>query len=39
VIIDGTERPVERPQNKEEQKEKYSGEKKAHTVKSIGRRK
>jgi len=27
VIIDGAERPVHRPQDKEEQKEKYSGKK------------
>ena len=28
VILDGTERPVHRPQDKEEQKNKYSGKKK-----------
>ena len=33
VILDGTERQVHRPQDKEEQKDKYSGEKKAHTIK------
>jgi len=35
VIIDGAERPVHRPQNEEEQKEKYSGKKKEHTVKNL----
>ena len=28
VIVDGTERPVQRPQNRERQKEYYSGKKK-----------
>ena len=35
VIIDGVERPVHRPQEEEEQKEKYSGKKKEHTVKNL----
>ncbi|WP_317110957.1 transposase family protein [Chroococcidiopsis sp. SAG 2025] len=33
-IIDGTERPINRPKNKEERKTYYSGKKKAHTVKN-----
>ena len=33
-IIDGTERPINRPQDKEKQKSHYSGKKKAHTVKN-----
>lgn len=33
IIIDGTERPVQRPKNK--QKERYSGKKKKHTQKNI----
>lgn len=33
-IIDGTERPVNRPKDQEEQKEYYSGKKKQHTVKN-----
>lgn len=33
-IIDGTERPINRPKDKEEQKEYYSGKKKQHTVKN-----
>lgn len=33
-IIDGTERRINRPQDKEEQKQYYSGKKKAHTVKN-----
>lgn len=35
VIIDGTERPVQRPQDPERQKEHYSGKKKRHTRKHI----
>jgi hypothetical protein len=33
-IIDGTDRQVRRPQNTEQQRAKYSGKKKAHTVKN-----
>jgi hypothetical protein len=33
-IIDGTERPIRRPQDRERQKAKYSGKKKRHTVKN-----
>ncbi len=33
-IIDGTERRIQRPHDTIEQKEKYSGKKKAHTVKN-----
>lgn len=33
-MIDGTERPINRPQDKEQQKTHYSGKKKAHTVKN-----
>lgn len=35
LIIDGTERPVQRPKNKKKQKERYSGKKKKHTQKNI----
>jgi hypothetical protein len=35
VIFDGTERPVQRPQDSERQKEHYSGKKKRHTRKHI----
>jgi hypothetical protein len=35
VMIDGTERPVQRPQNAEKQKEHYSGKKKRHTRKHL----
>ena len=35
VILDGTERPVQRPKNPEQQKEHYSGKKKRHTRKHI----
>ena len=35
VIVDGTERPVQRPQNRERKKEYYSGKKKRHTCKQI----
>ena len=33
-LIDGTERPINRPQDNEQQKSHYSGKKKAHTVKN-----
>lgn len=35
VIVDGTERPVQRPKDFERQKEHYSGKKKRHTRKHI----
>lgn len=35
VFIDGTERPVQRPQDKERQKDNYSGKKKRHTRKNL----
>jgi hypothetical protein len=35
VIVDGTERPVQRPKQAEAQKEHYSGKKKRHTRKHI----
>jgi len=35
VILDGTERPVQRPQDAEKQKAHYSGKKKRHTRKHI----
>jgi len=35
VFIDGTERPVQRPKNVKQQKDKYSGKKKRHTIKNI----
>lgn len=35
VIVDGTERPVQRPKDPEKQKEHYSGKKKRHTRKHI----
>lgn len=35
VILDGTERPVQRPQDSEQQKAHYSGKKKRHTRKHI----
>ena len=35
VILDGTERPVQRPKDNESQKENYSGKKKRHTRKHI----
>lgn len=35
LIIDGTERPVQRPKNKKKQKERYSGKKRKHTQKNI----
>ncbi len=34
-IIDGTERPIQRPKDRERQKQYYSGKKKRHTVKNI----
>ena len=33
-IIDGTERPINRPKDKDKQKSHYSGKKKSHTVKN-----
>jgi hypothetical protein len=35
VFIDGTERPIQRPKDKETQKANYSGKKKRHTRKNI----
>ena len=35
VILDGTERPIQRPKDKERQKENYSGKKKRHTRKHL----
>jgi hypothetical protein len=35
VILDGTERPVQRPKDPEKQKEHYSAKKKRHTRKHI----
>jgi DDE superfamily endonuclease/Helix-turn-helix of DDE superfamily endonuclease len=35
VMIDGTERPIARPKDKERQKENYSGKKKRHTRKHL----
>jgi hypothetical protein len=35
VILDGTERPVQRPQDNDKQKEHYSGKKKRHTRKHL----
>lgn len=35
VLVDGTERPVQRPKNKEKQKGSYSGKKKRHTNKNL----
>lgn len=35
VFIDGTERPIQRPKDKEMQKANYSGKKKRHTRKNI----
>jgi len=35
VIVDGTERPVQRPKDAQKQKECYSGKKKRHTRKHI----
>lgn len=33
-LIDGTERPINRPKDKDDQKKYYSGKKKSHTVKN-----
>ena len=35
VFIDGTERPIQRPKDKEKQKANYSGKKKKHTRKNL----
>lgn len=35
VFIDGTERPIQRPKDKEKQKSNYSGKKKRHTRKNL----
>lgn len=35
VFVDGTERPIQRPKDSKDQKEKYSGKKKRHTIKNI----
>lgn len=35
LFIDGTERPIQRPKDKEKRKEKYSGKKKRHTEKNL----
>lgn len=35
LFIDGTERPIQRPKDKEARKEKYSGKKKRHTEKNL----
>jgi hypothetical protein len=35
VIVDGTERPIQRPKDADKQKEHYSGKKKRHTRKHI----
>ena len=35
LIIDGTERPIQRPQDSDKQKEHYSGKKRRHTRKHI----
>ena len=36
VMIDGTERPIQRPQESQRQKKTYSGKKKRHTRKQLG---
>lgn len=36
VMIDGTERPIQRPKNPEQQKQNYSGKKRRHTRKHLG---
>ena len=36
VMLDGTERPIQRPQDKDEQKSHYSGKKKQHTKSYLG---
>ena len=35
VMIDGTERPIQRPQDSEQQQLNYSGKKKRHTRKHL----
>jgi hypothetical protein len=35
LLVDGTERPVQRPKNKQKQKDRYSGKKQKHTQKNI----
>jgi len=35
LFIDGTERPIQRPKDREKQKATYSGKKKAHTRKNV----
>ncbi len=35
ILIDGTERPIRRPQDPERQKKYYSGKKKRHTLKNL----
>lgn len=35
LFIDGTERPIQRPKDKEKRKQKYSGKKKRHTEKNL----
>lgn len=35
LIVDGTERPIQRPKDKKKQKQRYSGKKKKHTQKNI----
>ena len=35
IFIDGTERPIQRPQDKQKQKDNYSGKKKRHTRKNL----
>lgn len=35
VMLDGTERPICRPKNRQRQKENYSGKKKRHTTKNL----
>ena len=35
LVLDGVERPVRRPKNKDDQKQNYSGKKKAHRKKNL----
>ena len=35
VFVDGSERPIQRPKDPKQQKDRYSGKKKRHTVKNI----
>lgn len=35
ILIDGTERPIQRPKDKQKQKDNYSGKKKRHTRKNL----